>query len=70
MNFPMLWYDSAHDLSSRLFFANSIHDSIYKEQGLLISSLDCRDINGRVLIGFHGVSFALYTMKIESVDVR
>lgn len=70
MNYPTLWYDFAHDLSSRLFVAKSIQDSIYKEQGLLISSLDCRDIDGRVLIGFRGFSFALYTLKIESVDVR
>lgn len=67
MNYPMLWYNFAHDLSSTLFFAKSIQDSIYKEQGLLISSLDCRDIDGRVLIGFRGVSFALYTLKISRV---
>ena len=35
----------------------SIQDSICKEHGLLIPSVECRDAGGFVWIGFRGVSF-------------
>ena len=48
----------------------TIQDNIYKEHGLLIPSIECRDAGGCVWINFRGVSFALYTLTIESVNVR
>ena len=48
----------------------TIQDNIYKEHGLLILSIECRDAGDCVWISFRGISFALYTLKTESINDR
>ena len=37
------------------FTAEAIQGNIYKEHGPSIPSIECRDLDGRVWIGFRGV---------------